>query len=248
MIPGFRPSEARWHGPHSRSCLRLRRANGGANYGEDLEETKWYRERVMGGKGSGRKLDRKKAAAKEAKRREQSKKRKPLTPRQSVFLANWVRTRSLKQAALAAQYSPKNPSESGAQVLAAIKEKAPEIMDRIGLTLETSIRKYLVPLLHAEETKFAQFEGQFTDAIDVEALGIRLGATRTLLELHGAIGAGAELAIEEGRRAGIDVIIMDMPHPGPGYAGDDAINITPTSGNGNKPKAKEIPEDPRPKD
>ena len=124
-------------------------------------------------------------------------------------------------------------------------------MDRIGLTLEEVIYKHLCPLLEAEETKFAQHEGQFTDSVDVDALGIRLGATRTALELHGAIGAGAELAIEEGRRAGIDVIIVDIPRPGPGYEGDDAINITPTSGNGNKPNAPKLPaepEDPRPKD
>lgn len=206
----------------------------------------------MGGKGSGRKQDRKKAATKEAKRRERSKKRKPLTQRQSVFLANWMRTRSIKKAALAAGYSPKNPTESGRQVIAAIKEKAPEVLDRIGLTLETSIRKYLVPLLEAEETKFAQFEGQFTDAVDVDALGIRLGATRTLLELHGAIGPGAaEIAMEESRRGGIDVIVLDIPRPGPGYEGDDPINITPVSGNGNKPDAPKLPaepEDPRPKD
>ena len=200
----------------------------------------------MGGKNSGRKKDRKKAAAKELKKHE----RKPLDQRQSRFAIAYMRTRSLKKAALEAGYSPKNPSESGRQALAAIKEKAPEVMCRVGLTLETIIRKYLVPLLEAEETKFAQFEGEFTDSVETEALNIRLGATRTALELHRAIGTGAELALEESRRAGIDVIIVDIPRPGPGYEGDEPINVTPVEpqSNGNKPKKEIPPEDPRPKD
>jgi Terminase small subunit len=204
----------------------------------------------MGGKKSGRKVDCKKAAAAEEKKRAKAKARKPLNPRQSRFEIAYVKTRSLKKAALAAGYSPKNPTQSGRQALAVIKEKAPEVMNRLGLTLETIIHKYLTPLLEAEETKFAQFEGEFTDAVEVDALSIRLGAVRTALEIHGAIGAGAVAVLEEGRRAGVDVYVIDIPRPGDGYASDDAINVTPVKpeSNGNKPKNEIPPEDPRPKD
>jgi hypothetical protein len=52
-----------------------------------------------------------------------------------------MKSRSLKQAALASGYCPKNPSQSGAQVIAVIKEKAPEVLNRTGLSLETIIEK-----------------------------------------------------------------------------------------------------------
>jgi hypothetical protein len=106
----------------------------------------------------------------------------------------------------------------------------------------------LVPLLHAEESRFAQFEGEFTDFIDVEALGIRLGALRTALELYGVIGAGA--AHEDTRRQGVDVFVIDIPRPGDGYASDDAVYVSPVKqeSNSNKPKKELPPEDPRPKD
>jgi hypothetical protein len=59
-----------------------------------------------------------------------------------------------------------------------------------------------------------------------------------------------EAVLEDQRRGGIDVIIVDIPRPGDDYASDEAINVTPTkaeSSNGHK--AKELPpEDPRPKD
>jgi len=205
----------------------------------------------MGGKNSGRKVDRTKAAAAEAKKRANKKAARPLNMKQSRFAIEWMKTRSLKKAALAAGYSPKNPSQSGAQVIAVIKEKAPEVMNRCGLTLETIIKKYLFPLLEAEETIFAQHEGEFCDSVDVDALQIRLGAMRTALEVHGAIGSGSiEAALEDQRRSGIDVIVIDIPRPGDGYASDDAINITPTkteSAKGHKTKNLP-PEDPRPKD
>jgi hypothetical protein len=204
----------------------------------------------MGGKNSGRKRDREKAAAREEKKRMKAKVRRPLTPKQSLFAIAYKRTRSLKKAALAAGYSPKNPSQSGQQAIAAIKENAPEVMCRVGLTLETIIQKYLRPLLDAEETKFAQFEGEYTDSVDVDALAIRLGAVRTALEMHGAIGARAATVSDESRRAGVEVFVIDIPRPGDGYASDDVVNITPSKAeSSNGRKAKELPpEDPRPRD
>ena len=67
-----------------------------------------------------------------------------------------------------------------------LKEKAPEVMARLGITLESVVEKKLVPLMNAVETKFAQHEGKFTDRVEVDALAIQLGATRTALELLNA--------------------------------------------------------------
>jgi phage terminase small subunit len=103
----------------------------------------------MGGKNSGRKRDPKKAAGEEEKRRIKAKGK--LTLKQSRFASAYMRTRSKKKAALEAGYSPKNPSESEIQALHEIQKKAPEIMAHVGLSLDTLIRKHLVPLLHAEE-------------------------------------------------------------------------------------------------
>jgi Terminase small subunit len=150
----------------------------------------------MGGTNSGRKRDPKKAAGEEEKKRIKAKGK--LTLKQSRFASAYMRTRSKKKAALEAGYSPRNPSESGIQALHEIQKKPRKLWPMWDLVSTLSFGKHLVPLLHAEESRFAQFEGEFTDFIDVEALGIRLGALPTALELYGAIGAGA--AHEDTRR------------------------------------------------
>ena len=133
-----------------------------------------------------------------------------VTPRQSKFVQAFVKTRSVKQAALIAGYSPKNPSESGQNVLAALREKAPEVMARLGLTMERVIGNHLVPLLHATETKFAQYEGEFTDFVDLEDNSIRLGATRTALQL---LNAFPEKDPVTAAQYGVRAIVVDIPRP-----------------------------------
>jgi hypothetical protein len=41
-----------------------------------------------------------------------------------------------------------------------LKEKAPEVMARLGIMLESVVQKRLVPLVNAVETKFAQHQGE----------------------------------------------------------------------------------------
>jgi terminase small subunit-like protein len=167
---------------------------------------------------------------------------KPLTLKQSRFAAAFMKSHSLKQAALAAGYSPKHPSKSGQQALDDIRHKAPKILESMGLSLENVIEKHLIPLLNATETKFFQSEGKITDYVDVEALGIQLGATRTTLELLNAFPPKDPILAAQ---VGVEVIVMDMPRPEP-PSGDGR------SANGHKAqKAKVIeqpPVDPRPKD
>src|SRR5271167_3091354 len=90
-----------------------------------------------------------------------------LTPRQVVFAENRARGTTITEAARRAGYSGKNLAQSGHQALKAIKMKAPEVMARAGLSLETVIRKHLDPLLNATETKFFQSDGKITDYVEV---------------------------------------------------------------------------------
>jgi hypothetical protein len=170
------------------------------------------------------------------------KSEKPLTERQSRFAEAFLKTKSKKQAALIAGYSSKNPSQSGNQALEDIKHKAPKILESMGLGLEGVIQKHLIPLLHATETKFFQSEGKVTECVEVEALGIRLGATRTALELLNAFPPKDPVLAAQ---VGVEVIVMDMPRPQPPPADGH-------SPNGNKAKKEKIieqpPVDPRPKD
>jgi hypothetical protein len=168
------------------------------------------------------------------------KPKEKLTLKQSRFAKAFMKTRSLKEAALAAGYSPKNPTESGIQALNQIKDKAPEVMARAGLTLDILIRKHLAPLLEATETKFSQHEGEFTDSVETADNGIRLGAARTAFELLNAFPPKDPALAAQ---VGISVVVLDIPRPDRA-----AINVTPakkrveTSGNGHKPV------DPRPQD
>lgn len=145
------------------------------------------------------------------KTRGPNKKPKPkLTVKQSRFAKAFMKSHSLKDAALEAGYSPKNPTESGIQARKAILEKAPEVMGRQGLDLDTVIRKHLTPLLNATETKFAQHEGEYTDFVIVENLPIRMQATRTALELLNAFPPKDPALAAQ---VGVEVVIIDIPRP-----------------------------------
>jgi hypothetical protein len=139
----------------------------------------------------------------------QKKPRRELSSKQARFMAEYLAGREKKVAALLAGYSDKNPKQSAVQALKAIRSICPEVMDRIGLTLDSLIQKHLLPLLYATETKYAMHKGKFKDERIVEALGIQLGATRLAFELRGALKQESESE----HYSGIDTIIIDIPRP-----------------------------------
>jgi len=173
---------------------------------------------------------------------------KGLTSKQIRLVKAFLKAKSAKQpitkgeAAEEAGYSPKNPTQSANQALAAIRLKAPEIMDKLGLSVETLIEKHLTPLLNAEETKLVIHEGKVTERVNLADNTTRRYATRMAFELQGAFPPqDPQLAAQ----VGVEVLILDVPRPD-----RSAINVTPPptkqkvmepSGNGAKP-------DPRPKD
>lgn len=177
--------------------------------------------------------------------------KKSSTPRQSKFVEAFLKTRNKTRAALLAGYSPKNAAQAGYAVAEKLKEKAPEVFARMGLTLESVIQKRLVPLMEAQEVKFSQHEGEFTDFVEVDALPIQLGATRMFFELANAFPPRDPALAAQ---IGVEVIVNDMPRPHRPTVNVKTYLAT-QSGNGNKKKeppapAKngDEPEDPRPKD
>jgi hypothetical protein len=152
--------------------------------------------------------------------------KKDLSSRQHAFLKAYAKGKTLKQAAIEAGYSKKNADQSGYQALKAIKVRAADLMDEMGLTDQVLIENYLVPLLDAKETKFFN-EGK--QRINVAALGIRHAALDTAFKLRGSYAPRDPRAAEQ---FGNQVIIVDIPRPP-----RNAIDVTPpeTVGNGKLP-------------
>jgi hypothetical protein len=174
-----------------------------------------------------------------------AKSNKCLTVRQSriarILSEHSVKSRG--EAAIKAGYSSKNPDQSAYQAIEAIKQKAPEVMAKLGLTLEHVIQNHLVPLMGATETKIVVHEGKITDYVELSDNTTRRYSTRTALELLNAFPPRDPALAAQ---VGVEVIVMDMPRPK-----RPEINVTPANGNlakkEEKPAKAEKP-DPRPRD
>ncbi len=167
-----------------------------------------------------------------------------LTPKQGVFLQAFAESRSKTKAAIAAKYA--NPGQAGYKAYEALLEKAPEVIARMGITLESVVENYLIPQMNAVEVKLAQHEGKFTDSAELAAWPIQQRATRTLLELMGAFPGEDE---KLGSKPNVDVIVLDLPEPPP----LPPLIRKPKPDNGNlaqkKPDPRDDPNyDPRPRD
>lgn len=173
------------------------------------------------------------------------------TPRQSKFVEAFLKTRNKTKAALLAGYSPKYAGQAGHAVMESLKEKAPEVFARMGLTLERVIERKLIPLMEAKEVKLSQHDGEFTDVIELDALPIQLGATRMFFELANAFPPRDPALAAQ---IGVEVIVNDMPRPHRPTVNVKTYLATQSSNGAKKkepePPAKngDEPEDPRPKD
>jgi len=111
-------------------------------------------------------------------------------------MRNLSKGMTLGQAAVKAGYAgeddPMTASQSGYQALQLAKRKVPELMELYGLGPASLIDKYLRPALEAEETKFAQKDGEFTDERNVIAWGPRLTALDLALNIAGAFPVGSK--------------------------------------------------------
>src|SRR5258706_9155 len=156
------------------------------------------------------------------KSRKKRKLRKHLTHREMRLVQAFLKAKgniTKGQAAVEAGYSPKNPTQSANQALAAIREKAPDVMDRLGLTIPLLIERYLTPLLTANQTKVFAHEGKITDKIELADNTTRYYAARMFFDRRGAFPPqDPQLAAQ----VGVEVVVLDIVRPD-----RSMVNITP---------------------
>ena len=86
-----------------------------------------------------------------------------------------------------------NPAAAGYQAFKAIQRKAPDVIEKMGISLDNVIENYILPQMNATELKFFQHEGKVTDQREVVNWEIQHKATRTLLELMNAFPPPVQL-------------------------------------------------------
>jgi hypothetical protein len=72
-------------------------------------------------------------ASKESGKKADSRKNKPLNPRQQKFVKTLAKGASLTDAAIEAGYSSRNPGQSGFQALQQIRGRVPDLLEIHGL-------------------------------------------------------------------------------------------------------------------
>ena len=110
---------------------------------------------------------------------------KSLTHRERMLIKCLSQGMSVTRAALKAGYSDQNPGQSGYQALKAVREKAPELLDRHGLTDDALIEKHLKPMLNATRTVFVKHAGKVTDEREVIAWGPRIASLDLAFRIRG---------------------------------------------------------------
>lgn len=132
-----------------------------------------------------------------------------LTHRQKKLLKVLPASKTLTEAAVKAGYSPKYARQSGYQALQAARGRVPDIMDRLGLTEEILIDKYLRKHLDAKKTVFVR-EGKKVKAHTLEDNGTQMRALEQSFLIHGSY---APRDPKEAATFGVKVIVLDMPRP-----------------------------------
>lgn len=170
-----------------------------------------------------------------------------LSPKELKFLKEFVKTGNQSQSAIAAGYSPLNPDVTGSILMRRLREKVPEILERIGLKAEKVFKKVLVPGLNAHRTEFFAHGGVVIDAkntVDHEQRGKYLDRYCKLLGLYPnsrqhddarrsesnvSSGVTVELKItpdelKELMRAGFRIAVSDCGEPLLLTAGDSLVD------------------------
>jgi hypothetical protein len=106
-----------------------------------------------------------------------------LTVKQKKLVEALSTSDSVAEAGERAGYSDRKAAH---RALKSVSEHAPEVLERLGLTVEHVVDKCLRPLLEAKERKFFANQGLVLDTREVEALDIRLRAVDLWAKLMGA--------------------------------------------------------------
>ncbi len=115
-----------------------------------------------------------------------SGKKKKLTLKQSKLLQELPKSNSVAEAGEKAGYSDRTAAH---RALKNVSERTPEVLERLGLTVEHVVDNCLRPLLGAKETKFFANQGIVMETREVEAQDIRLRAIELWAKLMGAYTA-----------------------------------------------------------
>jgi hypothetical protein len=112
-----------------------------------------------------------------------SKKKEKLTLKQARLVQELPKSNSVAEAGAKAGYAYRQDAH---KALKSISERAPEVLERLGLSIEYVADKCLRPLLQANETKFFANHGIVLEEREVAALDIRLRAIDLYSKLKGA--------------------------------------------------------------
>jgi hypothetical protein len=113
-------------------------------------------------------------------------KKESLTLKQSKLLQALPTSDSVAEAGEKAGYAHRQDAH---RALKTIAERTPEVLERLGLTIEYVADKCLRPLLEAKETKFWADKGIVMETREVVAQDIRLRAIEVWAKLAGAFTA-----------------------------------------------------------
>jgi phage terminase small subunit len=135
-----------------------------------------------------------------------------LTSQQRALVKNLIKGMSITEAAREAGYADNGyVGQIGSQALENIRLKMPEVLDKHGLTDDVLVENYLKPLLEAEETEFAKFEGRITDERNVIAWGPRKEGLDIAFKLKGSY---ATKSAEELNASNITINLGAIPRWG----------------------------------
>jgi len=145
-----------------------------------------------------------------------------LTLKQKKLVEALPVAKSIAEAGSVAGYSDRTASS---RALKGIAERAPEVLERLGLSIEYVVNNCLRPLMQAKETKFFSDKGVVMETRDVEANDIRLRATDLWARLMGAytaqkvqVSGGLSLDFSHVSDDELDRILADFlkpPQPAP---------------------------------
>lgn len=133
-----------------------------------------------------------------------------LTPQQRGLVKHIISGKTITEAARLAGYADNGfVGQIGSQALEAIRRKMPEVLDAHGLTDDVLVENYLKPLLNAEDTEFAKFEGKITDERNVIAWDPRRAGLDMAFNLRGSYAA--KESAQSGSSITVNVLVMSDP-------------------------------------
>ena len=149
------------------------------------------------------------------KKKQSNAKFKPkVNAKRAKFIDSLSKGSTVSDASNIAGYSPKNPRQSGYQVLEGIRKTMPEALEAAGLTDTAIIDKYLRPLLNANETKYFAHLGKVVSQRTLKNWTARTNGLDILLRIKGAYVKPPDAPLPPPQTAiGVRVVLVNMPRP-----------------------------------